>query len=149
MQLNDAVRKLLNTEQAERHLAMPRCKEGNESTVDTEYDSCACSPLGKMKRTSQPYAPGGAIYWTTYTYDGLGRTVAVLAPDGASTTTYAYQGNTTTVTDPAGKWKQYVTDAMGNLTQVIEPNPAGGANLITTYTYDLLNHLTQVSMPRS
>jgi hypothetical protein len=26
MQLNDAVRKLLYTEQAERHLTMPRCK---------------------------------------------------------------------------------------------------------------------------
>src|SRR5215813_9798974 len=29
MHLNDAVRKLLYTEQAERDLAMPRCKEGN------------------------------------------------------------------------------------------------------------------------
>src|SRR5438552_7883255 len=29
MQLNDAIRKLLYTEQAERHVAMPRCKEGN------------------------------------------------------------------------------------------------------------------------
>src|SRR2546430_9331785 len=29
MQLNDAVRKLSYTEQAERHLTMPRCKERN------------------------------------------------------------------------------------------------------------------------
>src|SRR5215470_13755017 len=29
MQLNDAVRKLLYAEQAERHLTMPRCKKGN------------------------------------------------------------------------------------------------------------------------
>src|SRR2546423_1535895 len=29
MQLNDVVRKLLYTEQTERHLAMPRCKERN------------------------------------------------------------------------------------------------------------------------
>src|SRR5215510_4942766 len=29
MQLNDAVRKFLYTEQAERHLTMPRCKKGN------------------------------------------------------------------------------------------------------------------------
>src|SRR5260370_2937014 len=29
MQLNNAVRKLLYTEQAERHLPMPRCKKGN------------------------------------------------------------------------------------------------------------------------
>jgi RHS repeat-associated protein len=39
-------------------------------------------------------------------------------------------------------------DAMGNLTQVNEPNPAGGADYITTYTYDVLNHLVGVSMPR-
>src|SRR5215469_11797942 len=29
MQLNDAVRKLLYTQQAKRHLTMPRCKKGN------------------------------------------------------------------------------------------------------------------------
>jgi uncharacterized protein RhaS with RHS repeats len=34
-------------------------------------------------------------------------------PDG-SQTTYAYQGNQTTVTDPAGKWKQFTSDVFGN-----------------------------------
>ena len=37
------------------------------STVDTVYGSCACSPLGKVKKVSQPYAPGGTVYWTIYT----------------------------------------------------------------------------------
>jgi YD repeat-containing protein len=97
---------------------------GVKSWADTEYDSCACSPLGKIKRTSQPYAPNGSpAAWTTYTYDGLGRTLSVVSPDGQSSTTYLYQGNTTTITDPAGNWKKYVTDAMGHLIQVIEPNP--------------------------
>jgi YD repeat-containing protein len=32
---------------------------------------------------------------------------------------------------------------------VIEPNPAGGADWITNYTYDTLGHLVGVSMPRS
>ena len=36
----------------------------------------------------------------------------------------------------------------GNVTQVTEPNPAGGSNLVTTYTYDMFNHLTQVQMTR-
>jgi len=54
---------------------------------------------GKMSAVSQPYAPGGTVYWTTYTHDGSGRTITVTAPDGASTTTYSYQGNSTTVTD--------------------------------------------------
>ena len=34
------------------------------------------------------------------------------------------------MTDPAGKWKVQQMDAMGNLVRVIEPNPAGGADLI-------------------
>ena len=53
-----------------------------------------------------PYAPGGTEYWTTYTYDGLGRTLSVQKPDGASTTTYSYLGNQTAVTDPAS-WNRY------------------------------------------
>lgn len=32
--------------------------------------------------------------------------------------------------------------------QVIEPDPGGGANWNTNYTYDVMNPLTQVSMPR-
>ena len=52
-----------------------------------------------------------------------------------------------TVTDPAGKWKQYTMDSLGNLTQVLEPDPSLG-NVTTSYTYDVLNHLIVVSMPR-
>jgi len=118
------------------------------SEVDTTYAPCACSPTGKVQKVSMPYAPGGTPVYTSYTYDGLGRTVSVLLPDANSTTTYAYSGNATTITDPAGKWKKQTTDAMGNLIQVNEPNPAGGADYITQYNYDLLNHLTLVTMPR-
>jgi len=72
-----------------------------------------------------------------------------VAADGASTTSYSYQGNTVTVTDPAGKWKKYATNVLGQLIPVNEPNPAGGSDYVTTYTYDLLGHLAGVSMPRS
>ena len=51
-----------------------------ESVVDTEYEPCACSPVGKVKRVSRPHSPGGTVYWTTYTYDALGRTVSVTHP---------------------------------------------------------------------
>ena len=88
----------------------------------------------------------------------------MLLADGASSTTYLYQGNVTTVADPAGKWKQYFNDAFGNLLTVIEPDPAvnpavpaspistnplPAGYLLTSYTYDQFNHLTQVAMPRS
>jgi RHS repeat-associated protein len=121
------------------------------SSVDTEYAPCGCSPLGKMKRVSQPYAPGGTKYWTTYTYDELGRTISVQAADGASTTTYDY-GDTAgyvKVTDAAGKWKKMYMDALGNLTKVEEPDPVNTGQLhTTTYTYDSLNRLRVVTMPR-
>ena len=82
--------------------------------VVLEYDACACSPLGKLKRVSQPYANVSQRVWTTYTYDGSGRTLTVTAPDG-SVTSYQYTGATTKTTDAAGKWKQFTNDAMGNL----------------------------------
>jgi YD repeat-containing protein len=115
---------------------------GTKSIVESQYAACACSPLGKLWRVSQPYAPGGTAVWTTYTYDGRGRTVAATAPDGSATTTL-YSGNATTVYEGltgASVWKRYVRDVSGNLTAVYEPNPDGGADLVTSYTYDLLNH---------
>jgi YD repeat-containing protein len=118
------------------------------SETDTVYGPCACSPMGKMKQVSQPYAPGSTVYWTTYTYDAIGRTVSVVAAEN-STTSYVYQGNVATVTDPAGKWKTTTTDVQGNTKQVYEPDPSGQASgLYTYYTYDTMEHLTQVSMPR-
>ena len=94
----------------------------------------------------------------TYTYDALGRAVNVLLADGASHTQYRYQGNVTTVIDPASKWKQYFNDAFGNLATVLEPDPqynpaapnpppaypvtsAPSHTLLTSYSYDQLNHL--------
>jgi len=122
-----------------------------QSEMDTVYAPCACSPLAKLQKTSQPYAPGGTPVWTTYTYDGIGRTLTVTQPEGASTTTYSYSGNQTTVTDPAGNWKTFTTDVLGNLITVVEPDPANqpGGTLTTTYTYDWMNHVTGVSMTRA
>jgi len=72
------------------------------------------------------------------------------------------------VIDPAGNWKQYASDALGNLVTVLEPDPlanpvpgppgtppaypvtaAPTGMLLTSYTYDQVNHLTQVAMPRN
>src|SRR6476646_2254574 len=132
--------------------------------------------MGKVIQVSQPHAPGAAPAYTTYTYDARGRTLRMVKPDN-STTTYSYAGNTTTVldavgsasgaNDKAGHWKMFTTDALGNLTQVTEADPAAtplpalpsfnlsGCDTATTgyhktcYSYNALNKLTLVKMPRS
>jgi hypothetical protein len=58
-----------------------------DSIVDTEYGRCACSPMGRVSRTSLPYAPGGTVFWTAYTYDDIGRTLSVALPNNAGATT--------------------------------------------------------------
>ena len=119
------------------------------SRVDMVYAPCACSPLGKLKQVSQPYAPNTTPVWTTYTYDGLGRTLTVQLPDGSATTT-SYAGNQTKTTDAATKWKTFTTDALGNLTSVVEPDPANQPNgtVTTSYTYDWMKHVSCVDMVR-
>ena len=39
-------------------------------------------------------------------------------------------------------------DVVGNLTKVTEPNPAGGADFLTTYIYTEKNQLWTVTMTR-
>jgi RHS repeat-associated protein len=117
------------------------------SVVDTVYIPCGCSPLGKVGQVSEPHTPGGTVHWTVYSYDGLGRTTRVLSPDGISQTLYAYSGNMVTVTDPAGKYKNMYMDKLGHLFSVQEPDPTYGL-VSTNYTYDVLDHLTQVQMQR-
>jgi RHS repeat-associated protein len=138
------------------------------SEVDTAYAPSSCAPLGRMSQQSLPYQPGQSAPETKYYYDGSGRTTSIVQADG-STTQYTYQGNSTTVVDPTGRWKQYANDAFGNLITVIEPDPAASAmplpvapsaypmtlaalppnTVLTIYGYDALNHLLSVSMPRS
>jgi RHS repeat-associated protein len=120
--------------------------------IGSVYAPCACSPLGKLTSQTTPHAPGPALSTTTYSYDGIGRTlqVATSGSDTSGTTTYSYAGNVITTTDPAGVWKQFTMDPFSNLLQVTEPNPANptGSTFVTNYTYDVMNHLTQVSMTR-
>jgi len=123
---------------------------GTKSIVRTDYDSCACSPLGKVKQVSQPYTGASPSQWTVYQYDGLGRVTQVNHPAGSGATKYFYEGNTVKVEDAAGKWKKFETDVFGNLTKVTEPNPVGSpAEVDTTYTYNLQNQLKTVTMVRA
>ena len=109
------------------------------SMVEMKYTPCACTPMGKVWKTSLPYAPGApTVYWTENVYDALGRTVQVIQPNGSGTATTSYSGPVVTKTDAAGKWKKFESDAQGNLVKVTEPRPGGGTAYETQYTYSEL-----------
>lgn len=82
---------------------------------------------------------------------GVRRLLTRKKPDGQSTTSYSYAGNTVTFTDPTGKWKKITRDSFGQIVKVEEPspNPASEPNHVTLYTYDVFGHLTKVQMDRT
>src|SRR5579872_3671866 len=65
------------------------------STTTTSFVPAGGAPLGKVYQTTRPYAPGNTPAYTTYSYDGQGRTTSIALADG-SATTYSYAGNTVT-----------------------------------------------------
>ena len=47
------------------------------SQAQTNYESCGRSPLGKMYQQEVPHVPNAEhVATTSYTYDGIGRTLA-------------------------------------------------------------------------
>ena len=105
---------------------------GNCSAVATQYNGA-----GQVTQVSNPYSCSGSPVYTQYQYDTLGRVTMVIPTDGSSSsnnTQYLYSGNSTTVTDPAGKQRQYYSDALGRLIQVSEPgwgNATPGTGSVT------------------
>lgn len=99
-------------------------------------------------RCSTPTTNCGESTWgyATYGYDGLSRVTQVTQPDG-SILQSSYAGNSTTVTDEAGKKRTTVTDAVGRLTQVFEDPSV--LNYETDYLYDALDDLTSVTQSSS
>ena len=103
--------------------------------------------LGRLASVTNPSRmtngqSDGLGYATAISYDALNRPISVKTADGSTSTT-SYAGNQTTVTDPAGKKRQYTYDALGRLTKVVE-DPSG-LNYTTSYQYDALGDLTQVT----
>jgi RHS repeat-associated protein len=88
---------------------------------------------------------------TTYTYDIFDRPLTVTAPDG-KVVTNSYTGvqatvRSATVQGVSGTMTAATTetyDPLGRLTTVTEGSGAGGANVTTSYGYDVADHLKSV-----
>jgi RHS repeat-associated protein len=118
-------------------------EENSWSTQDTAYDV-----FGRVSRQSLSYVSQSIDYSEpdlnqvakTYTYDALDRVLTENTPVGTST--YEYNGFTTTIYDANNNRKDLVKDAYGNLVQVKEYN---GQDIYTTnYEYSLTNKLTKI-----
>lgn len=136
--------------------------DGNSwSLVDTEYDK-----LGRALHTSAPYFYGSSErYWTSQTYDILGRVIATRTPYKSSyvTTTTGYENLSVVITNPKNQVRTEKRDLAGQIIEVIDPNygstkfkydsrgnmremkdPAGNT---TTVTYDLRDRKVGMSDP--
>ena len=133
--------------------------DGNAwNVVDTEYDA-----RGRIARKSLPYRVNSSQpAWTSFAYDGLGRAITRQTADGSQfVTSYddplqpssatGSPGETVRSTDSWGREKWYRLDGLGNLAEVVEPNPTGNGtvaapgNMLTRYSFDALGRLLQVS----
>ena len=109
--------------------------DGRWVFVVTSYDS-----QGRVQNRSEPYFPGATtIYWTTVSYDALGRPVSTRRPDG-TTQTATYNGLTVTSTNELGQTKTVTSDFAGRMTAVTD-----NAGNVTSYGYDAIGQLISMS----
>ncbi len=103
-------------------------------------------------KVSNPYRPnaGEPPIWTTSLSDSLGRGIKVITPDGAFMKT-EYSGNAVTVTDASGRQGRSITNGLGQLTRVDEPDSTGNLGTIssptqpTSYKYDTAGMMVEVT----
>jgi RHS repeat-associated protein len=128
------------------------------STQDIEYDA-----MGRAYRASNPYfaandsaAINAAGFWSTSTFDHLGRVTQVDMPRGDDNNSLftnvqtSYAGVFTTVTDQAGKQSRQKVDALGRMVRLDEPTTAGlgdisSPNQPSAYDYDVLDNLVHIN----
>lgn len=106
-------------------------------STETTYDANGRPYCTTNPHLSSASSTDGSTCITLY--DGLDRPKTQSQPDGVSSVSWDYSGNTVTFTDEAQHSWQRTSDAFGNLTLVIEP---GG--LKTSYQYNALGKLNCV-----
>jgi len=118
---------------------------GQFAAVDYAYNN-----IEQLQKVSLPYLSSGMSrtsptgnqnLYTTHSYDALLRITTTKTAVG--TTTNAYDGWKTTVTDPRGKSRRLYQDAYNRLVKVEELN--NGSTYTTLYEYNGLGNLTKIT----
>ncbi|HEY4355095.1 MAG TPA: hypothetical protein VGN16_05040 [Acidobacteriaceae bacterium] len=102
--------------------------------------------MGRSSQVSLPYIAGSETpVYTVTAYDGAGRVNSLTPSDGGTPQTLTYSLNAVDTYDESGNHWRRSTDALGRLTQVLEPDPASNAlSLETDYQYDPIGNLNCV-----
>lgn len=139
-------------------------------SIDTEsgdvFTMTCYDALSRVLKISNPFqsyssqscSTTSGMEWRSNTFDITGRLWKITTPDSAVveatyglSTTGSAIGTAITVADQAGKLRRSITNALGELIRVDEPNSSNvlGAtsspNQDTSYTYDPLNNPTTVT----
>lgn len=120
--------------------------------VEIQYDA-----LGRPWKMTRPYRSGETPQWSEFTYDAIGRVTNVHAPDGSEVKNYynetvwpAGAVQVVRTKDAWGRERWIRTNALGQLQEVVEPNPSGNGSIFeagaiwTYYRYNALGELVQV-----
>lgn len=111
---------------------------GNGSLVRTDT---FFNELGLGTRVSEPYYVGGAIHYTTTTYDQLGRQKTLTIPDG-TITEFRYEGLTTRTVKDSNLRQTTTVNAKGLTVEIRDP-----ANVPLTFEYDPAGNLIKTIAP--
>lgn len=165
--LNAEDDKLLKTRTTTDQLGRPVLAEQTEDGTNyTIFSINKYLDMGRVTLTSSPMRSTSSTTdsWTRTTKDNTGRVIEVATFGGATqpawsgtpgvftgAVTSSYEANFTTITDPAGKVRRNMVDALGRLRRVDEPDVNGSLGSTTTptqptsYSYDVFGNLTTVT----